>query len=66
MPSTLAIALIASGAALLSAVITSALSIIITRMQIRSAGRLARDAFNAERQAQAYVLVCEQVTRVQA
>jgi hypothetical protein len=57
---------IGAGAAVISSFLTGLLLINSTRIQIRSAAEVARRTFISERQADTYVSVCNQVSRVEA
>jgi hypothetical protein len=58
--------IIAAGSALLSSLLTGSLAVIITRSQNSSAENIARQNFMSERQADAYVVLCDEVSRVAA
>jgi hypothetical protein len=58
--------IIGAGAAVISSFLTGLLLINSTRIQIRSAAEVARRTFISEKQADAYVNVCNQVSRVEA
>jgi hypothetical protein len=58
--------IIAGGAAVAASVVTSALALAITRIQVRAADRAARSAFMAERQAYLYVELGELAERMRA
>jgi hypothetical protein len=57
---------IGAGAAVISSFLTGLLLINSTRMQIKSGAEVARRTFISEKQADTYVSVCNQASRVQA
>jgi hypothetical protein len=57
---------IGAGAAVISSFLTGLLLINSTRIQVKSGAEVARRTFISEKQADTYVSVCNQVSRVQA
>src|SRR5262245_28314764 len=66
MDPVVAAGIIGAGAAVVSGLSTGLLLIGSTRMQIKSAAKVARRTFIGEKQAETYVSVCNQISRVQA
>ncbi len=66
MDPVVAAGIIGAGAAVVSSFLTGLLLIGSARMQIKSAAEVARRTFISERQADTYVSVCNQISRVQA